>query len=109
MHEYIEIQFRHSGKPFRVARQVQRGFEFDEPDPPTRSIDIGFAAFDDGTRYRMQRIRQVKGWGGQRFVVKLSVPEGWYTITANVSGAKVKNDRQTPRRSRPRSSRASTH
>ena len=25
MHEYIEIQFRHKGKPFRVARQVQRG------------------------------------------------------------------------------------
>jgi hypothetical protein len=105
MHEYIEIQFRRRDKPFRVARQVQRGFEFDEPDPPTRSIDIGFAAFDDGTRYRMQRIRQVKGWSGQRFDVKLSVedgslvlrgddrfslPEGWYTITANVSGAKVK-------------------
>ncbi len=105
MHEYIEIQFRRRGKPFRVLRQVKSGFEFDETDPPTRTIDIGFAAADEGTEIRMRRIRQVKGWDAQRFEMRVSVedgslvlrgddpfslPEGWYSITANVNGAKVK-------------------
>jgi hypothetical protein len=53
MHEYIEVQFRRNGKGFRIARQVSGGFEFEESDPPTRTIDLGFALFDDGTRYRM--------------------------------------------------------
>ena len=105
MHEYIEIQFTKKGKPYRVARQVKGGFQFQESDPLTRSIDIGFAAFDDGTKYRMQRIRQIKGWAPGSFDIKVSVedgslvlrgadpyslPEGWYRITANVNGARVK-------------------
>jgi hypothetical protein len=53
MHEYIEIQFRRKNKPFLINRQVAGGFEFKEPDPPARSIDIGFSPFDDGTKYRM--------------------------------------------------------
>ena len=105
MHEYIEIRFRRNGKAFDVKRQVASGFEFAETDPPTRRIDLGFAAFDDGTRYRMQRVRQTHGWDSQRFDLKVSVedgslvvrganeyslPEGWYRITTNVSGARVK-------------------
>jgi len=105
VHEYIEIRFRKRGKPYRVTRQVERGFEFDEPDPRPRPIHIGFAAFDDGTRYRLERIRRVKGWRPERFDVKVSVedgslvlrgddrysmPEGWYRITADVDGAKVR-------------------
>src|SRR6266566_6388588 len=105
MHEYIEIQFRRRGKPFRLKRQITGGFEFEETDPPTRTIDIGFAAFDDGTTYRLNRIRQVKGWGSEEFRLRVSVedgslvlrgddefslPEGWYKVTANVSDAKAK-------------------
>jgi hypothetical protein len=105
MHEYIEIRFRRKNKPFRLKRQIASGFEFDEPDPPTRAVDIGFAAFDDGTKIRMNRIRQVKGWPGQAFKLRPSVedgslvlrgddefslPEGFYTVTANVDGAKVR-------------------
>lgn len=105
MHEYIELRFYRNNRPFRVKRQVDRGFEFDETDPPVRTIDIGVAAYDDGTRYRMQRIRQVKGWSAQRFDIKVSVedgslvlrgddrfslPEGWYNVSANVGGAKAK-------------------
>jgi len=105
MHEYIEIQFRRRGKPFRVKRQIAEGFEFEEANPPTRTIDIGFVAFGDGTKYRLNRIRQVKGWSGQEFRLRISVedgslvlrgddefslPEGWYNVTANVSDAKVK-------------------
>lgn len=105
MHEYIDIQFRRKGKRFRLVRQVERGFEFQETDPPTRTINIGFSAADDGTRHRLQRIRQIKGWTGQRFDVNISVedgslvlrgtdryslPEGWYAITTNVGGAKVR-------------------
>src|SRR5262245_60716678 len=105
MHEYIEIRFRKNDKPFPVVRQGSKGFEFQETDPPQRKINIGFQAFDDGTRYRMQRIRQVKGWGPDRFDIKVSVeegslvlrgddrwslPEGWYGVTTNVSGAKAK-------------------
>jgi hypothetical protein len=105
MHEYIEIQFRRNGRPFRIARQVEGGFEFQEPDAPTRTIAIGFAAYDDGTRYRMQRIRQIKGWNSPTFELKQSVedgslvlrgsdeyslPEGFYVVTANVDAAKVK-------------------
>jgi len=105
MHEYIEIQFRRRGKPFRVKRQIAGGFEFEEADPPTRTIDIGVVAFGDGTKYRLNRIRQVKGWNGQEFRLRVSVedgslvlrgddefslPEGWYHVTANVSDAKAK-------------------
>ena len=66
MHEYIEVQFRRNGKPYRIKRQVSSGFEFQETDPPTRMIDMGFAPFDDGTKYRMAHIRQVKGWGSRQ-------------------------------------------
>ena len=104
MHEYIEIQFRRNDKPYRIKRQVSAGFEFVEADPPTRTIDVGFAPFDDGTRYRMAHIRQVKGWEPQEFRLRLSVedgslvirgddeyslPEGFYDVTAKriTSGA----------------------
>ena len=76
MHEYIEIQFRRNGKPFRIARQIEHGFEFQEADPPTRTIDIGFAPAEDGTRYRLQRIRQIKGWDAQHFELNISVEDG---------------------------------
>ncbi len=65
MHEYIEVQFRRGDKPDRVKRQVLGGFEFEESDPPTRAIELGFRAVDEVTNYRMTHIRQVKGWGGQ--------------------------------------------
>jgi len=105
MHEYIEIQFRRKKKPFLINRQVNGGFEFKEPDPPARSIDVGFSPFDDGTKYRMMHIRQVKGWQPSEFRLRMSVedgslvlrgddeyslPEGWYNVTANVDSAKVK-------------------
>jgi hypothetical protein len=105
MHEYIDIQFKRSGKAFDIERQVAHGFEFKETDPPTRTINIGFRAYDDGTRYRLAHIRQVKGWRPEEFRVRTSVedgslvlrgddeyslPEGFYEITVNVSGAKVK-------------------
>jgi hypothetical protein len=105
MHEYIEIQFRRKNKPFAIERQVTGGFEFDEPDPPARSIDVGFSPFGDGTKYRMMHIRQVKGWSPQEFRLRMSVedgslvirgddeyslPEGFYDVTADVDSAKVK-------------------
>jgi len=105
MHEYIEIQFRRKNKPFPIKRQVIGGFEFDEPDPPARSINVGFSAFGDGTKYRMMHIRQVKGWNPQEFRLRISVedgslvlrgddeyslPEGFYDVTADVDSAKVK-------------------
>src|SRR5215217_6635077 len=97
MNEYIEIQFRRNGQPFGIARQVDGGFAFLESDAPTRAISIGFAAYDDGTRYRLQRIRQIKGWNSPQFELKVAVedgslvlrgfdeyslPEGFYVITA---------------------------
>jgi hypothetical protein len=105
MHEYIEVQFRRNGKGFWIARQISGGFEFEESDPPTRKIDLAFAPFDDGTRYRMDHIRQVKGWGPEEFRLRVSaedgalvirgddefsLPEGFYNVTANVSGASVR-------------------
>jgi hypothetical protein len=105
MHEYIEIQFRRKNKPFPISRQVSGGFEFEEPDPPTRSIDVGFSPFGDATEFRMRHIRQVKGWGPQEFRLQVSVedgslilrgddkfslPEGFYNVTANVDSSKVK-------------------
>ncbi len=105
MHEYIEVQFRRRNKPFRLKRQIAEGFEFNEPDPETRSIAVGFKAYDPGTRYRMNRIRQIKGWAPETFKLKASVedgslvirgddeyslPEGWYNLTVEVTNAKVK-------------------
>jgi len=105
VHEFIEVQFRRKDKGFWIARQIAGGFEFEEPDPPTRTIDIGFRPFDAGTKYRMAHIRQVKGWSDQEFRLRISVedgclmirgddefslPEGFYNVTANVGGAKVK-------------------
>jgi hypothetical protein len=105
MHEYIEVQFRRRDKPFRVKRQVSGGFEFEEIDPPTRAIELGFRAFDEITKYRMTHIRQVKGWKPEEFRLRVSVedgalvirgddeyslPQGFYNVTANVEGAKLK-------------------
>ena len=105
MHEYIEIQFKRKNKPFRIARQIKDGFEFEESDPVTRTIGIGFSPYDDGTKYRMMHIRQIKGWAPTEFRLKISVedgslvlrgddpyslPEGFYTVTASVEEAKVK-------------------
>jgi hypothetical protein len=105
MHEYIEVRFRKDAKRLPIVRQGKEGFEFAERDPPQRKINLGFRAYDAGTRHRMQRIRQVKGWGPDRFDIKVStedgslvlrgddrwsLPEGWYEVTANIDGAKVK-------------------
>lgn len=103
MHEYVEIQFYRKNKPFRIVRQTAQGFVFQESDAPERAIDLGFAPYGDATKYRMQRIRQVKGWAAGQFDVNVSVddgslvvrgddpfslPEGWYQVTANVSGVR---------------------
>jgi hypothetical protein len=105
MHEYIEVEFLRNGKSFPLKRQTAAGFEFEERDPPTRTIDLGFAPYDDGTKYRIAHIRQVKGWGPEEFKLRISVedgvlvirgddeyslPEGFYNITAMVSGANVR-------------------
>ncbi|MGE3956288.1 MAG: hypothetical protein AB7H96_06175 [Vicinamibacterales bacterium] len=103
MHEYIELRFRRNGKPLSLRRQIEAGFEFDEPHPVPRTIELGVAPFDDGTRYRMQRVRSIKGWGPQHFDLRASVedgslvlrgvdqyalPEGWYIVSASVSGTR---------------------
>jgi len=105
VHEYIEVRFRRKGKAFRIARQISGGFEFEEAHAPTRPIELGFRASDPGTELRMQRIRQIKGWEFQAFKLKVSaedgslvirgddefsLPEGFYDVTANVSGTKVR-------------------
>src|SRR5262245_47937591 len=105
MHEYIEIQFRRRDQRFRLTRQTSGGFEFDESDPPTRTIDLGFAPSETITEYRMNRIRQVKGWTSEEFRLRVSVedgslvvrgddeyslPEGFYNVTANVEDAKLR-------------------
>jgi hypothetical protein len=104
MHEYIEMRFRRRSKPFRVRRQVANGIEFDESDPLTRAVNIGFSANDASTEYRMARIRQLKDWPPGQFTIPVSVedgslvlrgvdayslPEGRYRVTVNVTGAKV--------------------
>jgi hypothetical protein len=111
MHEYIEIQFKRRGKAFRLKRQTHEGFEFEEADAPTRTIDVGFRPFDEGTRERMKRICRVKGWPESEFRIwpateegslvlrgddEFSLPEGFYVVTTNVSDAKTK--KTTPRR-----------
>ncbi|HET9371253.1 MAG TPA: hypothetical protein VFO19_13425 [Vicinamibacterales bacterium] len=105
MHEYIEIQFRRNDKRFRLDRQVENGFEFDEPDPETRRISLGLAPRDAVTRYRMDHIRQIQGWSAGEFKLKVAVedgslvirghdryslPEGFYDVTVSVDGAKAK-------------------
>ena len=105
MHEYIEVQFRRNGKGFWIARQVSGGFEFEESDPPARKIDLGFAPFGENTSKRMDHIRQVKGWSPEEFRLRVSaedgalvirgddefsLPEGFFNVSANVSGASVK-------------------
>ena len=105
MHEYIEIQFRRNDKRFRLARQVEDGFEFDEPDPETRTISLGLSPRDEVTKYRMSHIRQVQGWSAGEFKLNVSVedgsliirghdryslPEGFYDVTLSVEGARVK-------------------
>jgi len=106
MHEYIDVRFRRKNKPFRVKRQTASGIEFDETDPISRTITIGFAAADEITRYRVSRIAQVKDWGSGQFQLRISVedgsivlrgddedslPEGRYHVTVNVSDAQVDN------------------
>ncbi len=110
MHEYIEIQFRRRNRPYRITRQIAKGFEFAEPDPLIRTIDIGFAPADDGSKFRVNRIRQIKGWTSEEFRLRVStedgslvlrgddeysLPEGWYNITTTLGNAKV---RKTPGR-----------
>ena len=105
MHEYIEMRFSRNNKPFRVKRQVANGIEFDESDPLTRAVNIGFSASNEITEYRLSRIRQLKDWPPGRFDIRVSVedgslvlrgddayslPEGGYRVTVNVTGAKVR-------------------
>jgi hypothetical protein len=107
MHEYVEIQFRRKNRPYRLKRQVEAGFEFEEPDPLTRTITLGFTADNDITRYRMERIQRLKDWQPGRFDLRISVedgslilrgddqyslPEGQYRVTLALTGAKVKMD-----------------
>jgi hypothetical protein len=108
MHEYIEVQFRRNNKPFRVKRQIATGIQFDEPDPATHTLNIGFRADDPITQFRMSRIQQIKGWQPGQFNLRVSVedgslvlrgddafslPEGRYQVTINASDAKTKGPR----------------
>jgi hypothetical protein len=105
MNEFIDITLRRKSKPLRVKRQTPGGIELDEPDPIERSLFIGFDAADEITRYRLRRIRQLRGWGPGEFRLKKSIedgsivlrgvdaeslPEGRYTISLNIEEARTR-------------------
>jgi hypothetical protein len=110
MNEYIEVKFRRNGSWLKVKREVPgHGIELDERDPIVRSVSIALDGFDEVTRYRMRRIRQVKGWDPGQFKMRVAaeggvlvlrgadadaLPEGRYSLRVLVEEA----DADQPRR-----------
>jgi hypothetical protein len=110
MNEYIEIRFRRKNRPLRVKRQVPDGIQFEEPDPITRSVHIGFDAANEITRYRLRRIRQLRGWAPNQFrlsravedgtlvlrgVDPFALPEGRYVLSVSLQEARTRAPRKT--------------
>src|SRR5688572_24804152 len=105
MNEYIEVKFYRNDRWLKLKREVPgRGLEFDEPDPIARSVYIGISGSNAITKYRIDRLRQVKGWepgvikllpsveGGVlvlRGVDQDSLPEGRYELRIGLEEAKV--------------------
>src|SRR5688572_19214884 len=105
MNEYIEIKFRRHGSWLKVKRErAGRGIELDEPDPIVRSVLIAFSGANDITRFRMRRVRQIKGWPPGQFNLRVSaeggvlvlrgvdadaLPEGRYTVRVRVEEART--------------------
>jgi hypothetical protein len=110
MNEYIEVKFRRRGSWMKVTREVAgRGIELDEPDPIVRSVSIGLEGFDEVTRYRMRRLRQIKGWEPGQFKLNVSaeggvlvlrgvdadaLPEGRYSLRVLVEEADARQSRR---------------
>jgi hypothetical protein len=110
MNEYIEVKFRRNGAWLKIAREVPGcGIELDEPDPIVRSVSIGLNGFDDVTRYRMRRIRQIKGWDAGQFKLRVApeggvlvvrgvdadaLPEGRYSVRVRVEEAEARQARR---------------
>lgn len=111
MNEYIDVQFRKNGKALKVKRQLASGaIEFDEPDPIQRTVAIAFDADNDVTRYRMRRIRQLRGWNPGQFnltltaeggslvlrgVDQMALPEGRYTLDVRIEEARTRRRKRT--------------
>ena len=111
MNECIDIQFKKNGKTLKVKRQLPSGaIEFDEPDPIQRTVAIAFDGANDSTRYRMRRIRQLRGWNPGQFNLRLtaeggslmlrgvdqmSLPEGRYTLDLRIEESKTKRRART--------------
>jgi hypothetical protein len=77
MNEGFQLRLRRSGRTWPIDAFDANGIILsNERDAFPRSVTLEFDARSDVTRYRMNRIRQLKGWQGWQFNLKATLKDG---------------------------------
>jgi len=77
MNEGFQVRLRRSGRTWPIDSFDANGIILsNERDAFPRSVTLEFDARSDVTRYRMNRVRQLKGWRGWQFNLKASLKDG---------------------------------
>jgi hypothetical protein len=77
MNEGFQLRLRRNGRTWPIDAFDANGIILsNERDAFPRSVTLEFDARSDVTRYRMNRVRQLKGWDGWQFNLKATLRDG---------------------------------
>jgi hypothetical protein len=84
MNEGFQLRLRRGGRTWPIDSFDANGIILsNERDAFPRSVTLEFDARSDVTRYRMNRVRQLKGWNGWQFNLKASLKDGMLTFVGD--------------------------
>jgi hypothetical protein len=83
MNEGFLLRLRRNGRTWPIDTFSADGIVLsNERDAFPRSVSVEFDARSDVTRYRMNRVRQLKGWQGWQFNLKAGLRDGMLSLPA---------------------------
>lgn len=84
MNEAFQIRLRRDGRVWPIDAFGEDGIVLsNERDAFPRSVTIEFDARDEVTRYRMNRVRQLKGWQGWQFKLRAALADGMLSFSGD--------------------------
>ena len=84
MNEAFQLRLRRNGRTWPIDAFSGDGIVLNnERDAFPRSVTVEFDARSEVTRYRMNRIRQLKGWRGWQFNLKVTLVDGMLTFAGD--------------------------
>lgn len=84
MNEGFQLRLRRNGRTWPIDSLGRDGIVLsNERDAFPRTVTIEFDARNDVTRYRMNRVRQLKGWQGWQFDLKAALEDGMLSFAGD--------------------------